>query len=45
MKPITSNKYDAIVIGAGPAGASAARTLIAGGMRTLLIEPGFRKGV
>jgi len=31
-------KYDAIVIGAGPAGASAARTLTAGGMSALLIE-------
>lgn len=30
--------YDAIVIGAGPAGASAARTLTSGGMETLLLE-------
>jgi len=31
-------KWDAIVIGAGPAGASAARTLVAGGLDCLLIE-------
>lgn len=31
-------KVDAVVIGAGPAGASAARTLVAGGMKPLLIE-------
>lgn len=31
-------QWDAIVIGAGPAGASAARTLVAGGMECLLIE-------
>jgi len=30
--------YDAVVIGAGPAGASAARTLTSGGMGTLLLE-------
>ncbi len=33
-----SVKWDAIVIGAGPAGASAARTLTEGGMKCLLIE-------
>lgn len=33
-----SKSYDAIVIGTGPAGASAARRLVSGGMRTLLIE-------
>ena len=31
-------KWDTIVIGAGPAGASAARTLVAGGLDCLLIE-------
>ena len=31
-------KWDAVVIGAGPAGASASRTLTAGGMKCLLIE-------
>ncbi len=31
-------KWDAIVIGAGPAGASAARTLVTGGLDCLLIE-------
>ena len=30
--------YDAIVIGAGPAGAAASRRLVQGGMKTLLIE-------
>ncbi len=30
--------YDAIVIGAGPAGSAASRALIQGGMKTLLIE-------
>ena len=35
---MTEKRYDAIIIGAGPAGASAARTLVAGGMRPLLIE-------
>ncbi len=32
--------YDAIVIGAGPAGAAASRRLAKGGMKTLLIEKG-----
>jgi len=31
-------KWDAIVIGAGPAGASAARTLVAAGLECLLVE-------
>jgi len=35
---MAANNYDAIVIGAGPAGAAAARRLTAGGMKTLLIE-------
>ncbi len=35
---MAAKKVDAIVIGAGPAGASAARTLVAGGMETLLVE-------
>lgn len=30
--------YDAIVIGAGPAGAAASRRLVEGGMKTLLVE-------
>jgi len=30
--------YDAIVIGAGPAGAAASRRLVQGGMKTLLVE-------
>ena len=30
--------YDAIVIGAGPAGAAASRRLVEGGMNTLLVE-------
>jgi flavin-dependent dehydrogenase len=38
MKLSATKKYDAIVIGAGPGGASTARTLVAGGMKTLLIE-------
>jgi len=32
------NSYDAIVIGAGPAGAAAGRRLVAGEMKTLLVE-------
>jgi flavin-dependent dehydrogenase len=35
---MASGKWDAVVIGAGPAGASVSRTLIAGGMKCLLIE-------
>ncbi len=35
---MAGKQWDAIVIGAGPAGASAARTLVAGGMSCLLIE-------
>ncbi len=35
---MAAKRVDAIVIGAGPAGASAARTLVAGGMETLLVE-------
>ena len=35
---MAGKRWDAIVIGAGPAGASAARTLVAGGMECLLIE-------
>ena len=35
---MAEKSYDAIVVGAGPAGASAARTLAAGGMKPLLIE-------
>jgi flavin-dependent dehydrogenase len=35
---MAQEKWDAIVIGAGPAGASAARTLVAGGLDCLLIE-------
>lgn len=35
---MAANKYDVIIIGAGPAGASAARTLVAGGMKALIIE-------
>jgi flavin-dependent dehydrogenase len=35
---MASGKWDAVVIGAGPAGASASRTLVAGGMKCLLIE-------
>jgi flavin-dependent dehydrogenase len=30
--------HDAIVVGAGPAGATAARTLVAAGLRTLMID-------
>jgi len=35
---MAAKRWDAIVIGTGPAGASAARTLVAGGMECLLIE-------
>jgi flavin-dependent dehydrogenase len=35
---MAEKKWDAIVIGAGPAGASAARTLVAGGMSCLVVE-------
>ena len=35
---MAGNQWDAIVVGAGPAGASAARTLVAAGMKCLLIE-------
>jgi len=35
---MAEKKYDVIIIGAGPAGSSAARTLVAGGMDTLVIE-------
>ncbi len=35
---MATKKWDVIVIGAGPAGSSAARTLVAGGMKCLLIE-------
>ncbi len=35
---MSKKNWDAIVIGGGPAGASAARTLIAGGMKCLIIE-------
>ena len=35
---MAEKKWDAIVIGSGPAGASAARTLVAGGMSPLIIE-------
>lgn len=35
---MADKKYDAIVIGAGPAGSSASRKLVAEGMKTLLIE-------
>ncbi len=33
-----TKKWDAVVIGAGPAGASAARTLVSGGMKCLIVE-------
>jgi digeranylgeranylglycerophospholipid reductase len=39
------NDWDAIVIGAGPAGAMAARELAAGGLRTLLLEKDGQIGV
>jgi flavin-dependent dehydrogenase len=35
---MAGKQWDAIVVGAGPAGASAARTLVAAGMKCLLIE-------
>jgi len=35
---MAEKRWDTIVIGTGPAGASAARTLVAGGMECLLIE-------
>ena len=35
---MAAKTYDVIVIGAGPAGAAAARALVAGGMRTLIVE-------
>ncbi len=35
---MATKKVDAIVIGAGPAGAAAARRLVEGGMETLLVE-------
>ena len=35
---MAANTFDAIVVGAGPSGAAAARRLTAGGMKTLLIE-------
>ncbi len=35
---MAAKKYDVIVIGAGPSGSSAAQTLTAGGLKTLLIE-------
>jgi len=35
---MAEKRWDAIVVGTGPAGASAARTLVAGGMECLLIE-------
>ena len=38
MNVITNNKYDAIVVGAGPAGSTAAYLLAASGMRVTLID-------
>lgn len=35
---MAGKKWDVVVIGAGPAGASAARTLVEGGLKCLLIE-------
>ena len=32
------NKYDVIIIGAGPAGAAAAQQTVAAGLRTLIVE-------
>lgn len=32
------NQYDTVIVGAGPAGASAARVLAEGGARVLLVE-------
>ncbi|MCX9010157.1 MAG: NAD(P)/FAD-dependent oxidoreductase [Candidatus Methanoperedens sp.] len=38
-------KYDVAIIGAGPAGSSAAKTLSSSGLRTLIIDPCDRKKV
>jgi len=35
---MTETRWDVVVVGAGPAGASAARTLTEGGLRTLVLE-------
>ncbi|MDE0830089.1 MAG: FAD-dependent monooxygenase [Vicinamibacterales bacterium] len=37
---LAAQSWDAVVIGAGPAGAAAAATLVQGGMRTLLVDRG-----
>ena len=38
MSPLASRNWDAVVVGAGPAGATAARRLAEGGASTLLLE-------
>ncbi len=40
----SKNRYDAIVVGAGPSGIAAALTIARGGMEPLLIERGVRPG-
>lgn len=40
LKDIAEQSWDAVVIGAGPAGAAAAATLLGGGLRTLLVDRG-----